>query len=86
MIDLNALLTASRTADPNRAAKVTWYSGLAMQAMIAKQGIPDSESEREEIALWAHRMAEAMVGVARGLHASGDNRHSVARRRPAGRP
>jgi hypothetical protein len=45
-----------------------WYAGLAMQAMIAKQGIPDSPTEREEIALWAHRMAEAMVTTAGRLH------------------
>ena len=45
-----------------------WYSGLALQAMIAKQGIPESESARDEVALWAHRMGEAMVRTVHQLN------------------
>jgi hypothetical protein len=45
-----------------------WYSGLALQAMIAKQGIPESDSAREEVALWAHRMGEAMVRTVHRLN------------------
>ena len=38
-----------------------WLAGLAMQALIGRTtGIPDSPEEREEIALWAYRMAQAM--------------------------
>ena len=38
-----------------------WLAGLAMQSLILRMGgIPDTDSEREEIALWAYRMAEAM--------------------------
>lgn len=54
---------------PNEAASegasdVQWYAGLAMQAIIAKQPtIPDSESEREETALWAFRMGQAMAAA-----------------------
>ena len=53
------------------ATDVKWFAGLAMQAMIAKQGIPDSETAREEIALWAFRMGQAMVAADHRLHASG---------------
>ena len=46
------------------ASDVQWYAGLAMQAIIAKQPtIPDSESEREEIALWSFRMGQAMAAA-----------------------
>ena len=41
-----------------------------MQAMIAKLGIPESESAREEIALWAFRMGQAMAATNVRLHAS----------------
>jgi len=52
------------------ATDVKWFAGLAMQAMIVKQGIPDSESAREEIALWAFRMGQAMTATDQRLHAS----------------
>jgi hypothetical protein len=40
-----------------------------MQAIIAKmQTIPDTDSEREEIALWAYRMGQAMVETEQRLH------------------
>lgn len=52
------------------ATDVKWFAGLAMQAMIAKQGIPESESAREEIALWAFRMGQAMAQTDHNLHAS----------------
>jgi hypothetical protein len=49
---------------------VQWYAGLAMQAMLVKQGIPESQSARDEIALWAFRMGQAMAATERRLHAS----------------
>jgi hypothetical protein len=46
-----------------------WLAGLAMQSIIEKQAsVPDSESEREEIALWSYRMAQAMVATEKMLH------------------
>lgn len=46
-----------------------WFAGLAMQAIMEKQAsVPDSESEREEIALWSYRMAQAMVATEKRLH------------------
>jgi hypothetical protein len=40
-----------------------------MQSIIEKQAsVPDSESEREEIALWSYRMAQAMVATEKMLH------------------
>jgi hypothetical protein len=49
---------------------VQWFAGLAMQAIIARQGVPSSESIRDEVALWAFRMGQAMVAVDRRLNAS----------------
>jgi hypothetical protein len=52
----------------NDQTDLKWYSGLAMQAMIARDGVPHSPSEREEIALWAIRMAETMLAIGNRLH------------------
>jgi hypothetical protein len=57
-------------AESRGATDVKWFAGLAMQAMIAKQGIPESESARDEIALWAFRMGQAMVAADHRLRAS----------------
>ena len=43
-------------------------AGQAMQALIAHQGIPKSESTREEYALWAYRMAQMMLATEKRLH------------------
>ena len=52
------------------ASDVKWFAGLAMQAMIAYRGVPETEMAREEIALWAFRMGQAMVAADHHLHAS----------------
>lgn len=53
---------------------VKWFAGLAMQAIIDKQPTaPDTQSEREEIALWSWRMAQAMVAVEKSIHADRDD-------------
>lgn len=52
------------------ATDVKWFAGLAMQAMIAKQGIPSTESARDEIALWSFRMGQAMAATDHRLRAS----------------
>ena len=52
------------------ASDIKWFAGLAMQAIIAKQStVPDTESEREEIALWAWRMGQAMAATEKRIHA-----------------
>lgn len=52
------------------ASETTWFAGLAMQSIIGKQSsLPDTPEEREEIALWSYRMAEAMVAMGKRLHA-----------------
>ena len=49
-------------------SQVQWFAGLAMQAIIAKQAsVPDTEAEREEIALWSIRMGEAMAAKSKQL-------------------
>jgi hypothetical protein len=58
-------------AESKGASDVKWFAGLAMQAIIAKQGIPESESARDEIALWAFRMGQTMAATDHRLHASG---------------
>ncbi len=59
-----------KDAQSSGATEVKWFAGLAMQAMIMQHGIPETESGREEIALWAFRMGQAMVATDRSLHAS----------------
>lgn len=60
-------------ADSRGVSVVQWYAGLAMQAIIAKQAtVPDTESERQEIALWSIRMGEAMAHVSEQLKAHQD--------------
>jgi hypothetical protein len=50
-------------------SEVQWFAGLAMHAIIAKQdSIPDTGAEREEIALWAIRMGEAMAAMGNQLN------------------
>ena len=57
-------------AEARGISEVKWFAGLAMQAIIAEQGIPETESAREEAALRAFRMAQAMVVEDQRLHAS----------------
>ncbi|MCA9175014.1 MAG: hypothetical protein KDB14_11080 [Planctomycetales bacterium] len=53
------------------ASDVKWFAGLAMQAIIAKQStVPDTDAEREEIALWAYRMGQAMTAMEKQLRVS----------------
>lgn len=55
------------------ASDTKWFAGLAMQATLEKQkSVPDSESAREEIALWSWRMAQAMVATEKRIHAEKD--------------
>lgn len=44
------------------------FAGLAMQALISRDGIPEVASAREEYALWSFRMAQAMVSTEKRLH------------------
>ncbi len=59
-------------AESKGATDVKWFAGLAMQVVLDKQGIPDTESARDEFALWAFRMAQAMVRAEKSLHADED--------------
>ncbi len=48
--------------------KLIWFAGMAMQAIIAKQPTAtDTPVEREEVALWSFRMAEAMIEAEKRL-------------------
>ncbi|MDP6557642.1 MAG: hypothetical protein QGF59_06105 [Pirellulaceae bacterium] len=44
------------------------FAGLAMQALISHDGLPESDSAREEYALWSYRMAQAMLAMENRLH------------------
>ena len=59
-----------RDAQATGATDVKWFAGLAMQAIIAQRGVPESEAVREEIALWSYRMGQSMVAVEQTLHVS----------------
>lgn len=62
-----------KEAHSEGASDTKWFAGLAMQAIIGKQkSVPDTEPEREEIALWAWRMGQAMVATERRIHAEKD--------------
>jgi hypothetical protein len=49
-------------------AAIRHFAGLAMQAIIAHQGLTESESSREEYALWSYRMAQAMLATEKRLN------------------
>ena len=59
-------------AEAKGASDVKWFAGLAMQVIIDQQGIPETDSARDEFALWAYRMAQAMVRAEKTLHADED--------------
>jgi hypothetical protein len=67
MAAMNPTAGISGDLEALNASEVKWFAGMAMQAMLAKQGIPESQSAREEIALWAFRMAQAMVATGNQL-------------------
>lgn len=48
---------------------VRWLAGMAMQGLVSRHGVPDSEGAREEFALWSYRMAQSMLAVESQLHA-----------------
>ena len=53
--------TLTPAAAPPDTSHLQWLAGLAMQALIVRAaGVPDTPQEREEIALWSYRMAQAM--------------------------
>lgn len=67
----NSMFPVPRDARSNGATDIKWFAGLAMQSIINKHtSIPDTTAEREEIALWSWRMAQAMVAAEKRLHAS----------------
>ena len=69
-------------AQTRGASDVKWFAGLAMQAIIAKQKtVPDTEAEREEVALWSYRMGQAMVAMEKRIHADDDTRGGEELRR-----
>ena len=57
-----------RDTEKSDAADIRWFAGLAMQAIIVKSAsVPDTKSEREEIALWSYRMGQAMLSMEKQL-------------------
>ena len=52
------------------ATDVKWFAGIAMHAIVTQQGIPHTDEAREEVALWAFRMGQAMAMADKRLHAS----------------
>jgi hypothetical protein len=70
---IDPMFPIPHNAEFKGATDVKWFAGLAMQAIIQRQGIPQSDSMREEIALWAVRMGQAMAAADDRLHASEDD-------------
>ena len=69
-IMVSSMFPVPHDAESSGATDVKWFAGLAMQSIIAKLGTPESESVRDEIALWSFRMGQAMVVADHRLHAS----------------
>ena len=69
---VNPMFPVPDGAEAKGATDVKWFAGIAMHAMITQQGIPQSESAREEVALWAFRMGQAMAVTEKRLHAADD--------------
>lgn len=69
MSEISTMFPVPNEAASEGASHLQWLAGLAMQSLILRlDGIPDSESEREEIALWAYRMAQAMQKMESRIH------------------
>ena len=61
MLADTAMYPVPEEAIAHGASQTQWLAGLAMQAILGRMtGLPDTEAEREEIALWSYRMAFAM--------------------------
>ena len=69
---VSSMFPVPQEAQSQGATDVKWFAGLAMQAIIGVHGIPETESAREEVALWSFRMGQAMAAADRRLHASDD--------------
>lgn len=66
----NPMFPVPANAAENGASDVKWFAGLAMQAIISSRShLPDSATQREEVALWAWRMGQAMVQTEKNIHA-----------------
>ena len=66
----NPMFPVPKEARSSGATDVKFFAGLAMQAILMQKGIPEPDSAREEVALWAFRMGQAMVATDHHLHAS----------------
>ncbi len=60
---------SAKASSAPQVGDLKWYAGLAMQAIMAKHAnVPTTESEREEISLWAWRMGQAMIATEKRIH------------------
>ena len=65
----SAMFPIPPEAAANGVSHLQWLAGLAMQSLILRlDNVPDTESEREEIALWSYRMAQAMKSMEMRIH------------------
>ena len=55
-------------ASVDELATLRHFAGLAMQALIAHDGLTESDAAREEYALWSYRMAQAMLATEKRIH------------------
>ena len=61
MPEMSTMFPVPSDATSQGTSHVQWLAGMAMQSLILRlDGVPDTQSEREEVALWAYRMAQAM--------------------------
>ncbi len=69
MSETSAMFPVPPNADAKGISHLQWLAGLAMQSYILRlDGIPDTNSKREEVALWSYRMAQAMKKMEIRIH------------------
>lgn len=69
MIENPSMYPVPGDAASNGISHLQWLAGLAMQSLITRlDGLPDSDSNREQIALWSYRMAQAMKKMEDRIH------------------
>ncbi len=65
----SAMFPVPTDAASSGATHVQWLAGVAMHALIMRmEGVPNSQPQREEIALWSYRMAQTMREMESRIH------------------
>jgi len=76
MPDNSAMFPIPADAAAPGVSHLQWLAGVAMQSIILRmESVPHTEPEREEIALWSYRMAQAMKRMEVQIHVNDTETH-----------